>query len=276
MAKTEFGVNHPLAVKVFSKQLATEVISKTYLSKFIGKGKGSLVQELTDLKKSAGDQITHGLRVQISGTGIQGDATLEGNEEALSFYDDAILVNQLRHATRTNGKMTEQRVPYYLRAESRDALSDWFAERMDTAFFAQICGYTAQSDTRYTGNNATIAPSTNRIIRAGNQANDNSITSSDIFTLDLIDIVVERAKTVSTLNNTGPKMRPLKMDGKAGIVPHIATRNKWESGQMPRPPRVRPRTRTAIDVDVTHPSSPGPTGRRPSPPTGWRHTNRNS
>ena len=127
MAKTEFGVNHPLAVKVFSKQLATEVISKTYLSKFIGKGKGSLVQELTDLKKSAGDQITHGLRVQMSGTGIQGDATLEGNEEALSFYDDAILVNQLRHATRTNGKMTEQRVPYYLRAESRDALSDWFA-----------------------------------------------------------------------------------------------------------------------------------------------------
>lgn len=218
MAKTEFGVNHPLAVKVFSKQLAAEVISKTYVGKFIGTGKGSLVQEHTDLKKSAGDQITHGLRVQMQGAGIQGDATLEGNEEALDFYDDAIVVNQLRHATRTKGKMSEQRVPYNLRAESKDALSDWFAERMDTAFFNQICGNTAVSDTKYTGNNATIAPSTNRIIRAGNQANDNSITSSDIFTLDLIDIVVERAKTVSTINGTGPKMRPIKMGGKDHFV----------------------------------------------------------
>lgn len=213
MSKTEFGVNHPLAVKVFSKQLATEVIAKTYVGKFVGKGKSALVQEHTDLKKSAGDQITHGLRVQLDGAGIQGDATLEGNEEALDFYDDKVVVNQLRHATRTRGKMTEQRVPYNLRMESKDALTDWFAERMDTAFFNQICGYTAQSDTKYTGNNAVIAPSTNRIIRAGNQANDNSITSSDIFTLDLIDIVVERAKTTSTLENTGPRMRPLKING---------------------------------------------------------------
>ena len=131
MSKTEFGVNHPLAVKLYSKKLATEAIRRTFFGKFMGTGKSSIVQELTDLKKSAGDQITCGLRVQLQGDGVQGDATLEGNEEALQFYDDKIIVDQLRHATRVKGKMTEQRVPYNLRDESYDGLADWWANRMD-------------------------------------------------------------------------------------------------------------------------------------------------
>jgi N4-gp56 family major capsid protein len=107
-----------------------------------------LIQEKTDLKKEAGDQITCGLNVQLRGAGIQGDATLEGNEEALEFYDDALVVNQLRHAVRVAGKMTEQRVPYSLRAAARDRLADWWAQRFDLSFANQIGGNTAQSETR--------------------------------------------------------------------------------------------------------------------------------
>ena len=213
MAGTTFGVNHPLSNKVWSKDLAVEAIRKTYIGKFIGEGKDSLIVRKDDLKKAAGDQITCGLRVQLQGDGVQGDATLEGNEEALSFYDDSLLVNQLRHAVRTKGKMTEQRVPYNLRAESRDGLSDWWADRMDTWFFNQICGNTAVTDTRYTGHNAAMAPSANRIIRAGNQSDDQSLTSSDIMTLDLIDIARERAETFKIADNTGPVMRPIKYMG---------------------------------------------------------------
>jgi N4-gp56 family major capsid protein len=213
MAKTEFGVNHPLAVKVWSKSLTSEAYRRTFIGKFIGQGEDSLIQEKVDLKKSAGDQITVGLNVQLTGAGVQGDATLEGNEEALSFYDDSLLVNQLRHATRTKGRMTEQRVPYNLRKVSKDRLADWFGQRMDVAFFNQICGNTAQSNTLYTGNNATIAPSTNRIIRAGNQSNDQSLTSADTFTLELIDIARQRAETASTDASTGPLVRPLRMEG---------------------------------------------------------------
>ena len=100
MATTEFGVNDPLAVKVWSKKLSSEAYRKTFIGKFIGKGEDSLIQEKVDLKKSAGDKITCGLNIQLTGEGIQGDATLEGNEEALEFYDDSLFVNQLRHASR--------------------------------------------------------------------------------------------------------------------------------------------------------------------------------
>lgn len=213
MSKTEFGVNHPLSNKIYSKTLAKEVIRKTFIGDFVGSGKGALIQELEDLKKNAGDQITFGLRVQLQGTGVAGDSTLEGNEEALSFYDDKLVVDQLRHAVRTKGKMTEQRVPYALREESKEGLVDWYADRMDTAFFNHICGNTAQTDVRYTGMNAVTAPSTNRILIAGGQANDESLTSTDTFTLEMVDVARARAENFSIADNTGSLIRPIKHKG---------------------------------------------------------------
>lgn len=213
MAQTEFTVNHPLAVKIWSNRLAVEAFRQTYVGRFIGKGTSSIIMEKTDLKKSAGDKITCGLKVQLQGDGVGGDATLEGNEEALSFYDDSLNINQLRHAARTKGKMSNQRVPYNMRNEMKESLGEWCARRMDEAFFNQICGNTAQTNLLRTGNNAPIAPSSNRIFRAGNQANDESLTSSDTFDLSYVDIARQKAETASTENNTGPVVRPIRYMG---------------------------------------------------------------
>jgi len=84
---------------------------------------------------------------------------------------------------------------------------------MDVAFFNQICGNTAVSDTRFTGSNAVIAPSTNRIIRAGNQSTDQALTTSDKFDLTYIDVARNYAETASIENSTGPMIRPISQDG---------------------------------------------------------------
>lgn len=213
MSKTEFGMNHPLAVSVWSKSLAIEAYRKTFVGKFIGSTEDSLIQEKVELKKGPGDNITCGLNVQLQGDGVAGDATLEGEEEALQFYDDKIYVDQLRNAVRIAGKMTEQRVPYNLRETAKSRLADWWARRMDVSFANQICGNTAQTDLKFTGMNAVLAPSTNRILIAGGQANDQSLTSSDTFNLELIDIARIRAETASTEDGTGPVIRPFNMGG---------------------------------------------------------------
>ena len=213
MARTEFGVNHPLAVSVWSKSLAIEAFRLTYVGKFIGETEQSLIQEKTDLKKSAGDNITCGLNVQLQGDGVQGDATLEGNEEALQFYDDNIVINQVRHASRLKGRMTEQRVPYNLRMRMRDRLADWFAQRYDASFFNHICGNTAETRTLYTGNNAVTAPTANRILRAANRPSDETLVDDDTFKLQHIDAARERAETASVASNTGPLIRPIRYMG---------------------------------------------------------------
>ena len=171
-----------------------------------GQGSDSLIQIKDETSKGAGDKITIGLRMQLSGDGILEDGTLEGNEEALTTYSDSVFINQLRHAVRSAGKMSEQRVPFSVREEARQGLQDWWANRLDTAFFNQLAGNTAVTDTRYTGNQACVAPdSSHQVWVTG--SNDQALGAGNVMTLAMIDKCVEKAKT-----NTVP-IRPIKIAG---------------------------------------------------------------
>lgn len=212
MAVTEYGVNDALAVKLWSKKLFQESLKKTWAKKFMGSSSDSLIQIKGELSKSKGDQITFGLRMQLSGAGVQGDGTLEGNEEALTTYSDALVISQLRHAVRSAGKMSEQRVPFSVREEARSGLEDWWAGRIDTWFFNQICGYTPQTDTKYTGNMAVTAPNTANRVFATGSADESQTTTSHVMTLAMIDKCVEKAKTLT------PMIRPLMVNGEEKYV----------------------------------------------------------
>jgi len=206
MATTQYGVNHPMAVKLWSRKLFREALKQTWLYKFTS----SAIQIKDETSKGPGDRVRVGLRMQLTGAGVEGDSTLEGNEEALTVYTDDLLINQLRHAVRSDGKMSEQRVPFSVREEARIGLGDWMADRIDTALFNQLGGNTAETNTVYTGHNATVAPSSNNIYYANGVANETQVASasaSNIFKLSFIDIAVEKAKTLS------PLIRPLKVNG---------------------------------------------------------------
>lgn len=212
MATTDYGVNHPLAVKAWSRKLIREALKQTYASKFMSEGSNNVIQIKNELKKGAGDRVTCGLRMQLTGAGIQADGQLEGNEEALTTYSDNIFIDQLRHAVRTAGKMSEQRVPFSVREEARAGLTDWWADRIDTWFMNQIAGNTGQADTRYTGNQATIAPSTTsgntrHLFSDGTHTTEASLSTTDVMQLSFIDRAVTTAKTAT------PLIRPIKIDG---------------------------------------------------------------
>ena len=186
------------------------------MGKFIGEDSNSLIQLKSETNKGPGDQVTVGLRMLLSGAGIQGDDTLEGNEEALTTYSDAILINQLRHATRSKGKMSEQRVPFSVREENRMALKDWWTERIEVWAANQLANYTAQTDTRYTGNNATVTVDTSHLLICGDTSATTELSISatsapgtgNYFKLADLDAAVTRAKTMS------PKIRPIRAGGK--------------------------------------------------------------
>jgi N4-gp56 family major capsid protein len=220
MAQTEFGPNHPLAIRVWAKRLFIEALRETFADRFIGTDKNSIVQLRDELTKSAGDRVTIGLRIQLVGPGIQGDNTLEGNEEALATYNDTFIIDQLRHAVRSKGKMSEQRVPFSVRQESMDGLKDWWAERIDTWFFNQLCGFTAQTDVRYTGMQAAIAPDSTHIFRPNSRTTDESLTTGDEFSLAMIDRMVARAKTFTSASGAMP-LRPVKTRGGSYYVMFI-------------------------------------------------------
>lgn len=211
MANTSYGVNHPLAVKLWSRKLFTEALKECELAKFMGTSDRSVIQIRDELRKGPGDRIRVGLRMQLSGSGVQGDGVLEGNEEALTTYNDDILINQLRHAVKSEGRMSEQRVPFSVREHARDGLTDWWADRIDTCLINQLTGNTGVSDTKYTGNNATVAADAEHIVYADARTTEATVCSasaSGVMALKYIDYCVERAKVLS------PAIRPLRIDGK--------------------------------------------------------------
>lgn len=221
MAVTEYGPNHPLAVRLWAKRLFVESLRETFVDRFIGTDKNSIVQMRDELTKSAGDRVTFGLRLQLVGAGVQGDNTLEGNEEALTTYNDTIIIDQLRHAVRSKGKMSEQRVPFSVRQESMDGLKDWWADRIDTWFFNQAAGFTAQTDVRYTGLNAAIAPDSSHIYRPNSRTTDQSLTTGDEMSLAHIDIMIARAKGFSSAGSGTIPMRPISYKGGSYYVMFI-------------------------------------------------------
>lgn len=213
MAVTSYGVNANEAVKLWSRKMAREALKKCWVKRFMGEDSNSLIQIKNETNKSAGDRIRNTLRMQLSGDGVQGDDSLEGNEESLATYTDDFVINQLRHAVRSGGKMTEQRIPFSVRDEAMMGLSDWFADRWDKWFFNHVCGYTPMNTEgsgtglKFAGFNTITAPTRQKWSEAGTSADEDLDSSGDTFTLTLIDAAVENAK-VGT-----PPIRPVMVDG---------------------------------------------------------------
>ena len=230
MATTAYGTNHPLAVKVWAKKLFVEALKQTRYAQFKGASStDSLVSLRNELSKGPGDKVTIGLRMQLTGRGITGDGTLEGNEEALTTYNDSVFIDQLRHAVRSAGKMSEQRVPFEVRDEAMSGLRDWWADRLDAALFNQLGGATTQQtqansvqstaiDSAYSGNQTAIAPSANNLMicSAALDTTEASLSATTTFSLKLADIdrAVAKAKTFTSQS----AIRPLNVNGEKQYV----------------------------------------------------------
>lgn len=214
MAVTSFATGDALAVKLWSKKVSVEALKQTWVYKFMGRDDNSVIQVFDDTSKSAGDRIRVPLRRLLSGNGVQGDNTLEGAEERIIYYSDDIFINQLRHAVREGGRMSRQLVPFSVREHARLSLQDWWADRIDTWFFNQLCGNAGQTDTRFTGNQTAIAADADHQIYAGGATTDASLSNSATykFTLTLIDVAVEKAKTLAV------PIRPVMVGGEAKYV----------------------------------------------------------
>ena len=138
---TNFAVLTDEAKTVWSMDLWKMARNYSFLKPFLGKGPNSLIQHITELKKSEkGARAVITLLADLEGDGTVGDRTLEGNEEAMKSYDQVIRIDQMRHANRHEGVMADQKSVVEFRNNSRDVLAYWLAERMDQLAFLTLSG----------------------------------------------------------------------------------------------------------------------------------------
>lgn len=213
MALTNFGLLTSEQKTMWSRDLWKQARNQSFIGKFLGSGPGALVQHITELKKSEkGARAVITLLADLTGDGIAGDRTLEGNEEQMQTFDQVIRIDQLRHANRHEGKMADQKSIVEFRGNSKNVLSYWLADRIDQMAFLTMAGisYTKRnngatrvgSDLPYLEFAADVtAPSNGRRFRWDNTAKgliaagaSNAVTATDTIAWEMFVALKAAAK----------------------------------------------------------------------------------
>jgi len=141
MALTNFGLLTTEQKTIWSMDLWKQARNLSFVGKFLGNGPNSMIQHITELKKSEkGARAVITLLADLQGDGVAGDRTLEGNEEGMQTFDQVIRIDQLRHANRHEGKMADQKSVVEFRGNSKDLLAYWLADRSDQMAFQTLGG----------------------------------------------------------------------------------------------------------------------------------------
>lgn len=214
MAITAFATGSDQAIQIWSSLTFREALKATLFKRFLGSGKTAIIQRLVELEKSAGEVIKYDLLMQMGNAGVTGDSRMRDNEEALTYYQDSVYIDQLRNAHAFR-RMSQQRTLHDLRMDAKSNLADWFADKYDTYMFDYLCGNTSRS---FAGNTAT-APDSDHYIMSGDVAKSGTIAtdeaslgSNDQIQLADLDFAKESAKTLT------PPIRPAVVDGQEYYV----------------------------------------------------------
>lgn len=214
MTLTNFSLLTTEQKTIWSMDLWKQARNLSFVNKFLGKGPNSMVQHITELKKSEkGARAVITLLADLTGDGVAGDRTLEGNEEAMQTFDQVIRIDQLRHANRHEGRMADQKSIIEFRGNSRNVLAYWLADRIDQMAFLTLGGvsYTRTptgatrvgSDLPFLEFAADVtAPSAKRLFRWDNTAKalvpngaSSAVTATDTPAWELFVQLKAQAKT---------------------------------------------------------------------------------
>jgi len=141
MANTNFAALTSNQLTAWSRDFWRVARNFSFINQFAGTGQNAMVQRITELTKSdKGTKAVITLLADMTGDGVTGDNTLEGNEEALRAFDLTIELDQLRFANRIAGRLADQKSVVNFRETSRDALAYAIADRIDQLAFLTLSG----------------------------------------------------------------------------------------------------------------------------------------
>jgi N4-gp56 family major capsid protein len=190
-ADTSFATGATETVKRWAARLWIELPREIYFGKFMREDDmNTIIEVKRDLEGQPGDKVTFTLLQKLGNAAVTGDATLEGNEEAMQFYSDAAILDQNRNAIRLAGRMSERRTAFNQRDSAKTLLKTWLAETIDNAIFTGMDQ--APTTTLYGGAAVSLV----------------TIYSTSKLAPSLIDRGIAKAKKIL------PKIWPVRVNGR--------------------------------------------------------------
>lgn len=244
MSTTQFATSDLQTVKLWSNRIYKDFVSDTeLLASMISSG---VVSKQDKTQNDAGDQVRVSFLNRLTQAGLIGDQVATGNENALTYFTDDVLINQIRQPVSIPNTMTisQQRVLYDLPEDTYKVSMDWMKVRGAVGVLYQLAGFTATSFVydnvtysgtsrlQLTGLNAAIAPSEGRIFRPNGLTTDEAVNADTTATMkfsiiDELEAIAESNAGQTSLGNNIPYIRPIDDDD--GVKYHMYVHNRqWQ------------------------------------------------
>lgn len=208
-------------VDQWSKKLHREYVRDNELRPYMGMTVNAPIQMIEELARMPGDDITVSLLTRLTNSGVTGDNTLQGNEEALGNYGHKITVDQIRNAVRV-GRMEQKKTHIQVLENAKPILKDWAMSKLRDDVLAalgspHIDGSTVYASASEANKDAWLAANSDRVLfgaaKSNNAADDHSAalaeidSSNDILQPAIVSLAKRMAKTADR------HIRPVRVDG---------------------------------------------------------------
>jgi N4-gp56 family major capsid protein len=146
--------------QIWARKVYEEAKAKMFWNRFTGEeGSGMPVILKSELITQPGQLINISRVAELTGAGVEGEATLRGNEEKLSLAQVQVTPEWKRHAVADTGKAKKQ-ITQDFRLKAKAGLSYWMAKKQDASMWTcgrqtGAVGFDAAAIEIVYGNNAT-------------------------------------------------------------------------------------------------------------------------
>jgi|GEM_PF-1524313 len=139
MAYTEILTGAGVTVSQWEARIAAEYIGQLWMKNIMGPSQDAVIQVKSDLTKMPGDAINFGIRSQMKGGYVAGNAFGLGNEGRVEFYNQRTVIDNVRHLVRFDDvPMSQKRVGWDLLNQGREALVEKARIRLDEDIIAGL------------------------------------------------------------------------------------------------------------------------------------------
>ncbi len=228
MANTSILNANELTQKAWPQTVFRIMLENMQLSNMMSDGNDMPIVIDRTLQGRPGDQVIFELDMPLSNAGGTDDSDIEGNEEAMSFFNFPVTIHERNHGVRSAGKMTDKRSAVKIRSKAAYAIARWSAEQIENDCIWGLSGLGNQNTYAGEGTSAILtinekAPSSGRIFYGGQTAagavttesSDNAIAnaeSDDYLNFLFGTKIITRVKIKAVL--AFPKFKPILINGK--------------------------------------------------------------
>jgi len=216
MAKTAVATGDALTRKLWDRKLYLDIQKQSYFTKFESEDGDNVVHVKKDLEKEKGDAITFGIRMRLNKPFIV-DGQSEGNEHALTTHSFSVALHKYRVPVRDDGELTRKRAIWDVEKESRAAIVEDAAEKLDELKFTTL-GATLTRNFYCSALAASFHTSANAVVaKAG-------LTTAGPTSCDISPKLISFAKTWALTGGLAAGARvqtplqPIMVDGKPHLI----------------------------------------------------------